>query len=240
MVKFEGVQFQSEKYIKQHYTIGGSTLRRWEAQGKITALRTSENGKRLYDTYQLQELLGKKDKEPPTKKKESVIYCRVSSPRQKEDLQRQITDLQSKFSDHRLISDIGSGLNFKRKGFLSLVDSVIKGDIEQVVVMHRDRLCRFGIDLLEHIFKEAGTKLVVYHQNEKEDLPAESSTTELSEDLIAITTFFVAKNNGERAATNRRRRKREADEIKEVEDISNKKAKENPQPMDGSSEVDLQ
>ena len=233
MVKFEGVQYQSSKYIKQHYTISESTLRKWADTGKIHALRTSEKGKRLYDTHQLEELLGRARGSCKETEKESVIYCRVSSSHQKADLERQIEDLQSKFSGHKVISDIGSGLNFKREGFLSLVDSVIKGDIEQVVVMHRDRLCRFGVDLLEHIFKEAGTKLVVYNQTENQ----EHDTTELSDDLIAITTYFVAKNNGKRSAQNKRRRLREG---KEAENLSNKKTKEDPQQMVGGSQMDLQ
>ena len=219
MVKFEGAKFQSAKYIQQHYTISNSTLRRWGDSGKITTLRTSEKGKRLYNIHQLDNLLGR-ERDASQTQRESVIYARVSSPHQKEDLDRQIADLQSKFNTHRVVSDIGSGLNFKRKGFLSLVDSVIKGHIEQVVVMHRDRLCRFGVDLLEHIFREAGTKLVVYNQAENEQ---GSSTTELSDDLIAITTFFVAKNNGQRSANNRKRRKLEG---KEIENISNKVTEE--------------
>ena len=222
MVKFEGVKFQSAKYIQQHYTISGSTLRRWGNSGKITTLRTSERGKRLYNIHQIEDLLGRERNDSQTQR-ESVIYARVSSPHQKEDLDRQIVDLQSKFNNHRVISDIGSGLNFKRKGFLSVVDSVIKGNIEQVVVMHRDRLCRVGVDLLEHIFREAGTKLVVYNQTENEQ---GSSHTELSDDLIAITTFFVAKNNGQRSANNRKRRRLEG---KETENISNEVTEETSQ-----------
>jgi predicted site-specific integrase-resolvase len=105
-----------------------------------------------------------------------------------------------------LVSDTGSGLNFKRKGFKTLLDAVVDGLAEEVVVMHRDRLCRFGADLLDSIFAKTGTKLVVHCSP---DGP-EDDSRELADDLLAVTTVFVARHNGRRSADNRRRRSREA------------------------------
>jgi len=84
----------------------------------------------------------------------TVIYARVSSVKQKEDLERQVGDLQRAYPDASAVyKDIGSGVNFKRQGLCSLLDACDRGGIGQVVVMHRDRLARIAVDLLEHLFE---------------------------------------------------------------------------------------
>jgi predicted site-specific integrase-resolvase len=137
--------------------------------------------------------------------KTKIIYARVSSNHQKEDLQRQIHDLQTAFPDHELIQDIGSGLNYNRKGFQRLLERVHQGDIDEIVVTHKDRLCRYGIELLEWLFHKSGTKLVVHCQNYQEV----DSSRELADGLLSVCNFFVARNNGRRAADNRKRRRTE-------------------------------
>src|SRR6266542_2052543 len=93
--------------------------------------------------------------------RESFVYARVSSSKQKEDLERQKQYLLSQFPNHCLISDIGSGINFKRSGLRSLLERSSHGLVKEVVVAHRDRLCRFAFDLLEFVFKLNGTKIMV-------------------------------------------------------------------------------
>jgi predicted site-specific integrase-resolvase len=110
--------------------------------------------------------------------------------------------LKSEYPNHDVISDIGSGLNWHRKGLRTLLEGVYNNDIGEVVVTYRDRLCRFGFELLEWVFEKHQVKLVVL-----DSLPQENSSTsagELAEDLLAITTYFVAKNNGCRASRNRK------------------------------------
>jgi len=164
-------------------------LRKWEKEEKIEAIR-APGGKRLYSVESLDKLF-----HVETKKKEKVCYTRVSSAKQKEDLERQVESLKTKYPEHRIIQDIGSGLNWKRKGFTSILESVYIRDIEEVVVLHKDRLCRFGIELVEFIFEKAGCKLLVHNKNDHHETTAEQ---ELAEDLLSIVTVFVARNNGKR------------------------------------------
>jgi len=174
-----------------------STLRKWEKEEKIEAIR-APRGKRLYSVESLDKLF-----HVETRKKEKVCYARVSSAKQKEDLERQVESLKTKYPEHRIIQDIGSGLNWKRKGFTSILESVYIRDISEVVVLHKDRLCRFGIELVEFIFEKAGCKLLVYNKNDHHETTAEQ---ELAEDLLSIVTVFVARNNGKRAAIHRKDR----------------------------------
>jgi len=130
---------------------------------------------------------------PSSDDKEKVIYTRVSSAHQKEDLERQCHDLASAYPGHRTIRDIGSGLNFNRKGLQTLLELIINRRVEQIVVAHKDRLCRFGFDIFDFLCRSFEVRLVVHYREEK------SSEQELSEDLLAIINFFVARNNGRRA-----------------------------------------
>ena len=135
-----------------------------------------------------------------------VCYARVSSAHQRPDLQRQIEYLQAQKPGYEIISDVGSGLNWNRRGYRALLERVHAGDIEEVVVTFKDRMCRFGFELVEWIFRKADTRIVVLSQS----APAESAAEqqhELAEDLLAVTNFFVARNNGRRAAQFRRERK---------------------------------
>jgi predicted site-specific integrase-resolvase len=112
--------------------------------------------------------------------------------------------LHDKYPSYEVIQDVGSGLNFQRPGLTSLLEHVYRGDINEIVVMHKDRLCRYGLPLLEFIFKKANVKLVVLSTDITPHLSREH---ELADDLIAITTVFVARHNGQRSAANRKRRR---------------------------------
>lgn len=140
-------------------------------------------------------------KKAPTRR--HICYARVSSPHQKGDLERQCDHLHQQCPDHELVRDIGSGINWKRPGLLALLDSVCEGSVAEVVVTHRDRLARIGVELLEWLFQRFGTRLVVLSNVEH----GITETDELRDDLLAIVTFFVARNNGRRSAANRKRRR---------------------------------
>jgi len=152
-------------------------------------------------------LLGIKDNSEGAGKRLTILYARVSSQKQKEagDLERQITVLKKHCPDHdKLIVDIASGLNFKRKGLLSILDLVEEGNVGTVVVTYRDRLARFGTDLIERIFRKHGTTLhLVSHD---EDSHPKDEREELADDLLAVCNYFVAKNNGKRASDLHRNR----------------------------------
>jgi putative resolvase len=193
-------QFQSLKSITSQFELSAATLRHWARDDKIEAIRTSERGRRLYNIDSVRAHLG--ITKPQEEERIRVIYARVSSSHQKEDLQRQISDLQCRYPGYEVIQDVASGLNFRRKGLQTLLGRVIKGMVSEVVVTYKDRLCRYGIELLEFIFEKFGTKLLVYSGSE-----TISETRELADDLLAITTVFVARHNGRRSQANRRKRK---------------------------------
>lgn len=197
----EQVRYVAGAQVKRRYQISTRTLQRWADQEEIGSVRTP-GGKRLYNEFDIEQLFGTNSS---SRQKAKICYARVSSHKQEADLERQVADLQRDFPEHEFISEIGSGLNYNRPKFRALLDRVHRGDVEEVCVAHKDRLCRYGLELVEYIFQKSNTKLVVQMQ-ETGDTQAE-----LAEDLLAIVTYFTAKNNGQRSAKKRRLR-REAEE----------------------------
>lgn len=210
-------EFQCLKRIQARFDISSHTLKTLSTAGKILTIKTSENGNRLYNLRSIESYFGLDSQ--TTKEKKNFIYARVSSGHQKADLQRQIRDLQQQFPEYEVIQDIASGLNFKRKGLQTLLEHVLQGTVSTIVVTYKDRLCRYGIELLEFIFKKFGTQLLV-HSNTEDT----SETRELADDLLAITTIFVARHNGRRSQVNRKKRKR----IQEEEQTSSRENQTNP------------
>jgi predicted site-specific integrase-resolvase len=226
-----------DRYIpaSEVYQVSNSTLR-WANQGKIPVVRFNVSGKRLYASNALETAIGgNADRE---KTKEKVAYARVISSHQKEDLERQIEDLRTHFPDHRIISDIGSGINFKRKGMQTILELAMSENLAEVVVMHRDRLARFGVELFESIFAKTGTKFVVFSKDSTD------SPNELAEDLLAITTVFVARHNGARSAANRKteRARDEASARESAQDtgLSDSRPEEHVDGVVGDGSVDIQ
>lgn len=164
------------------YNVTQQTLKNWGDRGII--------GMRKLPSSRYQYLVPESNGEL----KENVIYARVSSAKQKSDLGRQVDFLKHRFPNHRVITDVGSGVNFKRPGLLSLLDACIAGLIGEVVVAHRDRLARIGYGLLEHIFQRGGAILTVVEDNACDGCPEE-----LHEDVMAVLTHFTAKHNGKRS-----------------------------------------
>ena len=192
--------------LTKQFNITSGTLRNWAEDGKIRYIRPNKNGKRLYNIDDIRKFFGITESEFNNRK--TICYARVSSNHQKEDLERQVQYLSKDYPNATIIKDIGSGLNWKRPGFNSLLESIHSGNVKQVVVTYRDRICRFGFELVEWILKKADVKLVVLNQ----DTDQKDLTRELSDDLLAITTIFVAKNNGLRAGIYKRARKKEQQE----------------------------
>ena len=116
----------------------------------------------------------------------------MSSQKQKEDLDRQINLMKQLYPSHRIISDIGSGLNFKRKGLQELINMAIKNQLDEIVVAYKDRLARFGFELIENIVKTHSNGKIKILNKSEEKTPSE----ELTEDIIAIMNVYVAKVNG--------------------------------------------
>ena len=121
-----------------------------------------------------------------------ICYCRVSSSKQKEDLNRQIEVMKKLYPTYDLISDIGSGLNLNREGLKKITDYAIKGEIEILVIAYKDRLARFGYDLIERLIKDYSNGEIKIINQMEEKTPIE----ELSKDIVAIMNVYVAKMNG--------------------------------------------
>lgn len=166
--------------------VSKETLRRWEINGLISATKTAKGHRRYHysdDTFSSSK---------PTPSKHRIIYARVSSSKQQDDLSRQISSLTKMYPQHTVLSDIGSGLNYQRKGLQRLLELTFQGAVSEVVVAHRDRLSRFGYELFDFIFQQHGTVLKVVDSSEV------SPTSELAQDIISIITVFSARYYGSR------------------------------------------
>lgn len=211
-------QYRKPKWFREKYGVSNQTLVSWtQGSRAVRFIRPSSTGGRRFHVTDVALRLGVQDTSNLHKK--NVLYARVSSSQQKNDLQRQIQDLKERYQkeypahqegkDFRIIKDIASGVNFKRFGLRALLDLVYKGDVGKIMVMHKDRLTRIGSEVLAWLFKKTNTELVVYGQEKSE------KKSDLAEDLLALTTVLVASHNGRRAAANKKRRKeREAENQK--------------------------
>ena len=168
------------------------TLRNWDKEGKLKPTYVTENGYRYYS----EDLLNKfrNIKNVNKIKKKNILYARVSAKNQKEDLNRQIDNLKqyaySKGYSFDIITDIGSGINYKKEGLLKMINLVECGEVDRIIVLYKDRLIRFGYDLIEYICKLNDTKIEIV------DNSTISKEQELTEDLIQIITVFANKLYG--------------------------------------------
>jgi len=198
-------EYVSGKHIKARYDVSDSTLKRWAATKKIRVVRVGDSAtsKRLYHSGDVAAMFNVSSfVQPP--RRVTLIYARVSSEHQRADLDRQVEHLAAAYPQAELIKDVASGLNFHRHGLTTLLERVCADTIDTVVVTHRDRLARFAMELVEWIFSQHGTKLVVLDGSANSH--TEDGDGELRDDLLAVTTFFVARNNGRRSAENKKRR----------------------------------
>ena len=164
------------------------TLYNWEKNKQIETIRTP-GGKRLYNVGKY--ISNNININPVDKHRLKICYCRVSSYSQKDDLKRQVEYMQKKYPTYEIIKDIGSGLNFKRKGLTKLIDYAISGEIDEVIIAYKDRLCRFGFELIEHIITEYSNGQIII-LNEVNLSPNE----EMTKDLVSIINIFSARING--------------------------------------------
>ena len=178
------------KYIKPKEAseiigVNIDTLRRMAKRGELKHIRT-DNGRYLFDVSSFI-----KRGNPEIQKRKTLCYARVSSRGQKSDLQNQIALLKTKYPETEVIFDFGSGLNFKRKGLQKILDLAYKGELKEIVVTYKDRLCRFGFELVEYILEtQSNAKIVVLNKNNT------AVESELATDLLSIITVFSARMHG--------------------------------------------
>ncbi len=189
--------FKGGKQAAEFLGVHQRTLYLWEKKGLIEAIRTPGN-KRLYNVNKFLEdnkckenicnNLDDLDKED----KLNIAYIRVSSQNQKDDLERQKQLMVHKYPNHIIIEDIGSGLNLNKRGIRKIIHLAIEGKINELVVAHRDRLTRFGFELIEEIInKYSKGKIIILSEPEKLE-PEE----EIVKDIMSIMNVYVAKING--------------------------------------------
>lgn len=191
--------------MEKHYSISefsdlsgisSSTLRRYDKENTFKPAFTSKGGHRRYTESQLFEITQKKRKNI---NKINIGYVRVSSKKQVDELERQYNLMEdylvAKGESFQIIKSVGSGINYNNQSLNELLDLVIAGKVNKVVIMYKDRLVRVGFDLLETFFKRYGVAIeIINHQNNtmEEDLVI---------DLIQIITVFSAELNGKRKDT---------------------------------------
>lgn len=211
MEKIDKTKFLGSKEASKLLGVHPRTLYLWESKGLIETIRSSAKGKRFYNvekyfeqkgmtcykTEKLSEIKCSKIEDLDKEQKVKICYARVSSAGQKDDLERQKKVLKEKYPSYHLIEDIGSGINLTKKGLLKVIELIIEGKVSELVIVHKDRLARFGYDLIEYLIKKYSKgKIVIIEQDENIEPEAE-----LVNDVLQIMNVFVAKINGRRKYT---------------------------------------
>ena len=176
------------------------TLRRWEAEGKIEEIKRTPKGHRRYDLSKLYGLVPR----PPISSRATIAYARVSSRDQKDDLGRQVALLESFCAangwSYEVVQDIGSGMNYSKRGLQQLIKRICSGEISRLVLTHIDRLLRFGAEIIFSLCEIFGIEVVIINQGEQ---PL-SFEEELAQDVLEIITVFSARLYGSRSHKNRK------------------------------------
>ena len=185
----------NQRYIKigaaaDYLGVTIQTLRNWEASGELLPARKTKGGTRY---YLLSDLFGVKSGDVST-----VCYARVSSPDQKADLERQQAVLEAycaaKGWHTHCIKDLGSGINYRKKGLNQLLALILRRQMKRLVLTHKDRLLRFGSELIFALCELQGIEIVIIHKGEQP-----SFEEELAQDVLEIITVFSARLYGARS-----------------------------------------
>lgn len=207
-------EYLSIKETRRLVGVTTPTLRRWAETDKVRFTETP-TGRKLYNKQDILHIINM-SKLPVQIRKKKIAYCRVSSKKQTDDLERQKEFFRLKYPEYDLVEDVGSGINWKRKGLQTILESVMSGAVEEVVVAHRDRLCRFAFELIEFIFKKNDTKLTVLETNDRK----EGLDTELSDDIMSIIHVYSCRQMGRRRYSNTKKEITNSTEIEENENLS--------------------
>jgi putative resolvase len=178
---------QAAAYVGRH----PKTLQGWDRSGVLPAHRTA-SGRRYWLKEDLDRYLGRTT---AVRTRTLIAYCRVSSQAQRPDLKNQRSVLEDfcavrGLANVEFVSEIGGGLNFKRKGFLEVIDRIERNEVSHLIAAHKDRLTRFGFDLLKHICETHGCELLILEQEKL------SPEREMVEDLMTIVHCFSSRLYG--------------------------------------------
>lgn len=190
---------EAAKFLEVH----PDTLRRWVKAGKITISGSTIGGQRLFDTNVLQQIVKFTSGRIVKNQKKTLAYARVSSNDQKEDLKRQIEHLElfctNSGWNFEVISDLGSGLNYQKKGLKKLIKDLCNQEIGRIVITHKDRLLRFGSELIFAICSHVGCEVVIINS-----IDNSSYEEDLTRDVLEIITVFSARLYGSRSHKNKK------------------------------------
>lgn len=179
--------------------VSPQTLRRWEREGRGIPFRKTAGGQRRYDL----EKLHSKDPLQSEKKQLTLAYARVSCHDQKEDLQRQEKMLEMYCVSHgwsfEIISDLGSGMNYNKRGLKKLINKILNGELSRLVLTHKDRLLRFGAELIFALCEAKGIEVILINKGNEP-----SFEEELASDVLEIITVFSARLYGSRSRKNKK------------------------------------
>ena len=208
------MKYYSSKTVTQILGVTAQTLRNWDKEGKLKPTYVKSNGYRYYS----EEAIISDTQESKTKKNLNVIgYARVSSKKQVDDLERQVNNLKeyisSKYDSFDIITDIGSGINYNKPGLLRLIEKINKKEADVIVVLYKDRLLRFGFELVEHFAKLNNVKIEIIDNNLDK-----TQDQELVEDLVQIITVFSCKLQGKRKGKTKQLLSELSQKIKEIND----------------------
>lgn len=187
-------KYYSIRKLSEMIDVSAQTLRNWEKSGKLIPDYKTNSGYRYYSQEQIDTITGNKNN---IENRITIGYCRISSAKQKDDLERQVQNVKAYLlaqgKPFEIIEDIGSGINYNKKGLRELLQKIIDRKVEKIVVLYKDRLLRFGYELFENIAYSYGVSIEVIDNTEK------TEQQELVEDLVRIITVFSCKLRGERA-----------------------------------------
>ena len=187
------MKYYSTKKVTEILGVTAQTLRNWDKEGKLKPSYVKSNGYRYYS----EESILSYTQERKTKKNLNVVgYARVSSKKQSDDLERQINNLNtyisSKYDSFDIITDIGSGINYNKPGLKKLIEKINKKEVDLIIVLYKDRLLRFGFELVEYFAELNNVKIEILDKTDK------NQDEELVEDLLQIITVFSCKIQGKR------------------------------------------
>ena len=172
------------KEVCQKLGISYRTLQSYVKKGYIKPV-ILQSGKWRFKEEDVERLMG------IVRKRKVILYARVSSNKQKDDLINQVKYLEENVKEYdQVITDVGSSLNMKRKGFLKLLRMILNNEVSKVVIAYPDRLVRFGFEIIEEICKAHNCEIVVLNKEDK------TPEQELIEDLISILLSFSEKLQG--------------------------------------------
>ena len=208
------MKYYSSKTVTKILGVTAQTLRNWDKDGKLKPAYIKSNGYRYYS----EDSILSYTQERKTKKDLNVIgYARVSSKKQTDDLERQVNNLKiyldNKYKSYEIITDIGSGINYTKKGLQLLIDKINKKEVDVIVVLYKDILLRFGFELVEYFARINNVKIEVLDKVNK------TQDEELVEDLIQIITVFSCKIQGKRKTKTKELLE---DFLKKLTEINNK------------------